>query len=108
VVLTVAAFGSLVLRFRRSRGEERQQLKWFTYAAALLPLVVPLSDILPAPVGNLVLAVPIVFLPVATGVAILRYRLYDIDRLINRTLVYGLLTAVLAGVYGGVGRDPPN
>jgi hypothetical protein len=119
VVLTVAAFGSLVLRFRRSRGEERQQLKWFTYAAALLPLTVPLSEILPAPVGNLVFAVPIVFLPVATGIAILRHRLYDIDRLINRTLVYGLLTAVLAGVYGGavlvlgqvfggVGRDPPS
>ncbi len=119
VVLTVAAFGSLVLRFRRSRGEERQQLKWFTYAAALLPLTVPLSEILPAPVGDLVFAVPIVFLPVATGIAILRYRLYDIDRLINRTLVYGLLTALLGGVYagavlvlgqvfGGVGRDPPS
>jgi hypothetical protein len=119
VVLAVAAFGSLVLRFRRSRGEERQQLKWFTYAAALLPLTMPLSEILPAPVGNLVFAVPIVFLPAATGIAILRHRLYDIDRLINRTLVYGLLTALLAGVYagvvlilgqlfGGVGGDPPS
>jgi hypothetical protein len=119
VVLAVAAFGSLVLRFRRSRGEERQQLKWFTYAAALLPLAAALTDVLPAPLGNLVFAVPIVFLPVATGIAILRYRLYDIDRLINRTLVYGLLSALLAGVYagavlvlgqvfGGVGRDPPS
>jgi hypothetical protein len=119
VVLAVAAFGSLVLRFRRSRGEERQQLKWFTYAAALLPLAAALTDVLPAPLDNLVFAVPIVFLPVATGIAILRYRLYDIDRLINRTLVYGLLSALLAGVYagavlvlgqvfGGVGRDPPS
>ena len=118
VVLAAAAFGSLVLRFRRSRGEERQQLKWFTYAGALLPLAM-LGDFLPAPVDSLALAVPIVFLPVAAGIAILRYRLYDIDRLINRTLVYGLLTALLAGVYaglvlvlgqvfGGAGRDPPS
>jgi hypothetical protein len=118
VVLAAAAFGSLVLRFRRSRGEERQQLKWFTYASALLPLSV-VGDVLATPVGELLLAVPIVFLPVATGIAILRHRLYDIDRLINRTLVYGLLTALLAGVYaglvlvlgqlfGGVGEDPPS
>jgi hypothetical protein len=86
VVLAAAAFGSLVIRFRRSRGEERQQLKWFTYAAVLLPLAV-LGDALPAPVGDLLLAVPVVSPPVATGIAILRHRLYDIDRLINRTLV---------------------
>jgi hypothetical protein len=118
VVLAAAAFGSLVLRFRRSRGEERQQLKWFTYASALLPLSV-LGDVLATPVGDLLLAVPIVFLPVATGIAILRHRLYDIDRLINRTLVYGLLTAILglgyAGavlilgqLFGGVTQDPPS
>jgi hypothetical protein len=117
-VLAAVAFGSLVVRFRRSRGEERQQLKWFTYAAALVPLSV-LGDALPAVVGDLAIDLPIVFLPVAAGIAILRYRLYDIDRLINRTLVYGLLTALLAGVYagavlvlgqlfGGVRRDPPN
>ena len=99
--LAAVAFGSLVLRFRRSRGEERQQLKWFTYAATLVPLALA-GDILPAPVGDLIYAIPIVFLPVAAGLAILRYRLYDIDRLINRTLVYGLLTAVLAVVYAGV------
>jgi hypothetical protein len=90
-----------VLRFRRSRGEERQQLKWFTYAGALVPLAV-VGDALPAPVGDLLFAVPVVFLPVATGTAILRYRLYEIDGLINRTLVYGLLTALL----GGVPRSP--
>jgi hypothetical protein len=83
-----------------------------------LPLAL-LGDSLPAPVGDLIFGVVIVFLPVAAGIAILRYRLYDIDRLINRTLVYGLLTALLAGVYGsavlvlgqvfgGVGGDPPS
>jgi hypothetical protein len=117
-VLAAVAFGSLVLRFRRSRGEERQQLKWFTYAAALVPLSV-IGDSLPAVVGDLANDVPIVLLPVAAGIAILRHRLYDIDRLINRTLVYGLLTALLAGVYvgavlvlgqifGGVTGDPPS
>jgi len=117
-VLATAAFGSLVLRFRRSRGEERQQLKWFTYASALLPLA-GLDDFLPAPVGDLLFGVPIVFLPVAAGVAVRRHRLYDIDRLINRTLVYGSLTAILGLVYagvvlilgqvfGGVTEDPPS
>ncbi len=117
-VLAAAGFGSLVIRLRRSRGEERQQLKWFTYAAALLPLAV-VGDALPAPVDDLATALPIVFLPIAAGIAILRHRLYDIDRLINRTLVYGLLTAALAGVYaatvlllgqafGAVGRGTPS
>jgi hypothetical protein len=110
----LAAAGSLVLRFRRSRGEERQQLKWFTYAVALLPLFV-----LPGTGVTLLTAVPLVLLPAAVGIAILRYRLYDIDRLINRTLVYGLLSALLASVYagtvlvlgqvfGGVGKDPSS
>ena len=92
------ALVSLVLRFRRSRGEERQQLKWFTYAGALLPLAV-LGDALPAPLGNVGFAVPIVFLPIEAGIAVLRYRLYEIDRLINRTLVYVLVTMLLGAVY---------
>jgi hypothetical protein len=117
-VLVVAAVASLVVRFRRSRGEERLQLKWFTYACALLPLVV-LSDQLPDALGNLLFAAVVSCLPVAAGVAILRYRLYEIDRLINRTLVYGLLSALLAGIYaalvlaggllsGGLGGQPPS
>ena len=101
VLSMLAAFTSLILRFRRSRGEERQQLKWFTYAAALVPFVA-LGDVAPEAVGNFLFAALTAFLPVAAGIAILRYRLYEIDRLINRTLVYGLLTALLAGVYGGV------
>jgi hypothetical protein len=116
--LVLAAFASLVVRFRRSWGDERQQLKWITFAAALLPLTFA-GDLLPDTVGNLLFAVVVSFLPVAAGVAILRYRLYEIDRLINRTLVYGLLSALLAGVYaamvlaggelsGGVADDPPS
>jgi hypothetical protein len=110
-VLVVAAVASLVVRFRRSRGEERLQLKWFTYACALLPLVV-LSDQLPDALSNLLFAVVVSCLPVAAGVAILRYRLYEIDRLINRTLVYGLLTVLLglgyAAVVLGLGRLLPQ
>jgi hypothetical protein len=110
-VLVVAAVASLVVRFRRSRGEERLQLKWFTYACALLPLVV-LSDQLPDALSNLRFAVVVSCLPVAAGVAILRYRLYEIDRLINRTLVYGLLTVLLglgyAAVVLGLGRLLPQ
>jgi hypothetical protein len=101
-VLSVA---SLVVRFRRARGEERIQLKWFTSAGLLLPPVFILGDLpgnlVPAAVSELSTAV-IVLLPIAAGIAILRYRLYEIDRLINRTLVYGVLTVLLAGVYGGL------
>jgi hypothetical protein len=115
LVVLAAAIVSLVVRFRRSQGIERQQLKWFTYAGALV-LLAPLGNAL---IGN-VSYVLVLVLPVAVGVAVLRYRLYDIDRLINRTLVYGLLTALLGGVYtgvvlvlgqlfgAGVGRDPPS
>jgi hypothetical protein len=115
----VAAVISLVVRFRRSRGVERQQLKWFTYSGLLLILTIPVGAYLPATIGDAVFGLIIAFVPVAAGIAILRFRLYDIDRLINRTLVYGLLTAMLGLVYavtvlvlgqlfGGVSRDPPS
>jgi hypothetical protein len=117
LLLLVVAVVSLVIRFRRSHGVERQQLKWFTYAGALV-LLTPLGSISLPALGNLPFVL-VIALPIAVGIALLRYRLYDIDRLINRTLVYGLLTAILAGVYaatvlllgqvfGGVGRDPPS
>jgi hypothetical protein len=115
--LLAAAIVSVVLRFRRSRGVERQQLKWFAYAGALVVLGMLSTLVLPS-LGNLPW-VMVAGLPVAVGIAILRYRLYDIDRLINRTLVYGSLTAILglgyAGavlilgqVFGGVTEDPPS
>ena len=98
-VASLAACASLVLRFWRARGEERQQLKWFAYAAALLVTGNVVGALVRPSSGDLIAALTIALLPVAAGIAILRYRLYDIDRLINRTLVYGLLTALLAGIY---------
>jgi len=98
---------AMILRLRRSRGVERQQLKWIAAAAAVLPLA-SVSGVFIYYAGyeraGALLAtfafVPIVF---AAGYAVLRYRLYDIDIIINRTLVYGSLTATLALVYfGGV------
>jgi hypothetical protein len=101
----LAALVSLVVRFRRATGIERQQLKWFAYGTALL-LLLPAAGIIGAslagPAGDLVAAGILSALPVAIGIAVLRYRLYDIDRLVNRTLVYGLLTAVLGGTYAGL------
>jgi uncharacterized membrane protein len=96
MLLSVA---SLVLRFRRSRGEERQQLKWFVYAGVLSVGAI----LLPSAASSLLQLLVLPLLPVAAGIAILRYRLYDIDIVINRTLVYGALTAMLVAVYfGGV------
>jgi hypothetical protein len=98
---------SLVLRFRRARGVERQQLKWFMFAAAVTFTVWFGVDQLGATgvqlglAGALVLVLISVSIPAAAGVAIVRYRLYDIDRVINRTLVYVMLTALLSGVYAG-------
>jgi hypothetical protein len=88
---------SLVLRFRRSRGEERQQLKWFVYAGVLSVGVV----LVPSGASSLLQLLVLPLLPVAAGIAILRYRLYNIDLIINRTLVYGTLTASLVAVYVG-------
>jgi hypothetical protein len=119
--VAVVALLGLALRFRRARGVERQQLKWFAYAAFLL--VAGLAGVL-LPLGSEAVAKAIVAAGVGcftagVAVAVLRYGLYEIDVIINRTLVYGLLTALLglgyAGVvlvlgqlFGGVTGDPPS
>jgi MFS family permease len=110
----LACLAALAVRFRRARGIERQQLKWFLFACAItVPALVASQEVR-------LLSLPLFLaVPVAAGVAILRYRLYDIDRLISRTVSYGLLTGVLglgyAGVvlllgdlFGGVAREPPS
>jgi hypothetical protein len=99
---------SLFVRFRRTRGHERQQIKWFASAAALTLVCISVfgqSTLrgLPGVIVALSFLLVIPSIPIATGIAILRYRLYDIDLIINRTLVYGSLSASLALVYfGGV------
>jgi hypothetical protein len=113
------AVAAVVVRFRRARGVERQQLKWCSYAAALLPLPFIAHDLLPPPVYIVLFIVVLPLLPISIGIAIGRYRLYEIDRIINRTVVYTLLTAILgagyAGVvlgltqlFGGINRPPPS
>jgi hypothetical protein len=107
-ILAVAA--SVTVRFRRARGEERQQLKWLAYSAGFLIGTIVLGALNTEVLHNRVIEfaavlniIAVAAVPTAIGVAILRYRLYDIDLIINRTLVYGALTAMLALVYvGGV------
>jgi hypothetical protein len=108
---------ALVLRFRRAGAVQRQQIKWFAYGAALS---IPLSLFPEArPYGPYLEFLGTVLLLAGLGIGIFRYRLWDIDRLINRTLVYGVLTALLAGVYasvvlvlgqlfGGIGTQTPS
>jgi hypothetical protein len=120
VLAVMVAGGSLVVRFRRARGMERQQLRWVALAAALV--VVGAAVALPALalgatglIGSVAAQFCVAVLPVAVGAAVLRYRLYDLDRIISRTLAYGLLTLLLGGGYAGLvlglgrllGRDSP-
>jgi hypothetical protein len=96
----IGAVASVVVRFRRSRGIERQQMKWFLYAAAPIPAIL-VTDYVPGIFSELVFVWVLISLPTAIGIAILRYRLYDIDVIINRTLVYGVLTVTFVLVYLG-------
>src|SRR5215211_5049627 len=97
------AVAAMIMRIDQARGAERQQLKWFVYSVALL-VVGFLAAFLGFGLHSVAWFLGIAafnFLPIAAGIAILRYRLYDIDVIINRTLVYGALTATLALVYVG-------
>ena len=107
--LGLIAAASLLARLRGSRGVERQQVKWFTYAVAVLAISATLAYVVFESMGivwlgwvsSVLVIASVVGLPVAVGIAILRYHLYNIDLIINRTLVYGPLTVVLAVLYFG-------
>jgi hypothetical protein len=96
LLVLATALVSLVGRLRRARGEERQQVKWFVYTVVTVVLVFVTTTLA---LGAGYLFPLFGLIPVSVAVAVFKYRLYEIDRLINRTLVYGLLTALLVGVY---------
>ena len=110
----LAGGAAVAVRFARSSGEERLQLKWFALAALLVvATIIPLAlapqiGLSPAAAGTAVSALKVVFclalvdLFAAIAVAVLKYRLYDIDRVISRTLAYAIITSVLADVYAGL------
>jgi signal transduction histidine kinase len=109
VLLAAAALVSSIIamvgRFRRARGEERQQLKWFTYAAAIEVAVIFIGGLVTFPSRALEVAivVPIApLIPIATGIAIFRFRLFDIDVVISKTVVFGALAAFFTAVYVGI------
>ncbi len=102
LALLFTSAASLVVRFRRSGTEQRQQIKWLAFAASVIPVWFLLSPVVEAVAPTLFVAVDsLVFavVPAAVGIAVLRYRLYDIDLIINRTLVYGALTVCVVGLY---------
>jgi hypothetical protein len=109
LVLVVACSAGLFVRYRRANDTEREQIKWLLYACALLLVVyiggtvrgVDGSSGIGGYIWGVFFGLSLMTLPAAIGIAILRYRLYDIDILINRTLVYGSLTALLASAYVG-------
>lgn len=105
-VLALAAVISLVVRFVKSRDAQRQQIKWFVYGVLMMVVIIVLSALfIPETswLSNVTFALGFLMLPLGAGIGVLRYKLFDIDIIINRTLVYGLLTVILAGIYfGGV------
>jgi hypothetical protein len=102
-VLAMTALGvvAVIVRYRRGEPVERQQQRWFLAAVAIAAIPVALATVpgIGGPASGLVAAIGLMLVPIAVGVAVTRYRLYEIDHLINRTLVYVPLTALLAGLY---------
>jgi hypothetical protein len=104
----IASAVSLVLRLRRARGRERQQLKWFASAGACLGIAFIIGPItwafpsFPEAFWPVLFVLALATVPISAGIAILRYRLYDIDRIINKTIVYALVTASLVAAYAGM------
>ena len=108
LVGVVGAISSLVVRFRRSKSERRQQLKWLVYAAVVVALGVAISAFIEPLLGqnetaieltNALVTASLSAVPIAIGIAVLKYRLYDIDVVINKTVVFGALAAFITAVY---------
>jgi hypothetical protein len=99
LVAVIAAATSLVIRMRRAVGDERQQMKWFVFGSSVLIVALIISTFGNADWASMI---GVVAIAVAPCVAILRYRLYDIDRIINRTVVYAIVSGLLAGCYFAV------
>lgn len=102
VIGFVLAAASMASRFRGARGEERKQLEWFAYVAVVLAVALAIASLQIGPVSDIAWAfafLAFTLLPIAIAIAILKYRLYGIDRLVNRTLVYLPLVGILGGVY---------
>ena len=97
--LSIAALVSLVLRFIRAKGRERQQIKWLTYGTVIMAVLIFGGFFVWNDTSNITFDLAIMFLPLSVGISILRNQLYDIDRLISRTLIYLLLSALLVLTY---------
>jgi len=103
LVVAAAGAGALVIRFRRSVETEHQQIKWFASAAVVevAAIFVTTWVVLPPPFDGIAAIIVTPLIPIAIGIAILRHRLYDIDRIISRTVSYGAVTGILAVVFVG-------
>ena len=108
LIATVVAIASLVVRYRRAGSVEREQLKWLVYAAALIALALLVQVVIPPSIAsstqvtnieNAIGTAAFAFVPIAIGIAVLKYRLYDIDVVINKTVVFGALAAFITAVY---------
>ena len=101
LALLAISLGALVLRYRRGNDIEREQLRWFAFAAVVLVCFILLPDN-GGPLNDILLSVVLTLFPVSCGLAILRYRLYDIDRLISRTASYAIVTMLVIATYAVV------
>ena len=108
IVMLIGSVASLVVRFRRSRGDERQQIKWVALALVLLVISFALTEILlqlgieSALIDSIVSGTAFIAVPVSIGIAVLRFHLYDLDVVVKKTLVAGTLAVVVIVVYGAV------
>jgi signal transduction histidine kinase len=99
IVALLLSVASLVVRFRRSTGEERLQLKWFVSAAAVAAVAFSVGILIDAPFVSVLVSISLVFLYVAIGIAMLKHNLYDIDLIINKTITYGAIAAFITATY---------